>query len=430
MQRTASFMKRISMPILFVVLLNSSVEGQSWPIGSEIPFKLKQQLGLGEKKLVILHFWNTLCSGCISELLKIDSLQQKFDKDVEYVLISSQSNKVVNDFFAVRKKIVQPAGVVFINDDTVLKKYFPYQTVPHNVWLSNKGVVLAITTGAQTNVNSISGYLDKGVVNLAVKKEYVNYSWKVPVLSTHYSPASNLNQYHSYILPAVDSFYQTTEWRASGGSKLTNRMIINKSSIINLFIHAYNERGDQFSLRYGNVELQIKDSGIYLRPENPALIPEWEKQNLFLYDIQVPETKASKLYEYMRADIERIFNLVATVKMQKRKCLVLKLDGDESRLSSKGSKAGSFPPKEKGDSLWQFRNYPFESFKRIVGGYLRRNGYVLIDETGLGINVDLAINGGLIDKLDISILRRDLEKYGIRLEERECDAPVLLITEQ
>ena len=412
--------ERMTCIVMSVILLSClachSVHAQELKRGDVVPNAISPLTSFPEKELVVIQFWNTICGASVRSLAKIDSLQRLFGKDVQFVMVTSQPEEVVNEFFAVRKKIQKPQGARYFYSDTLLKKYFPYEFVPHNVWISKAGKVEAITSGAHTTAATIKDYLATKTTNIPQVKKRVNYDWKIPVLSTHYD-ANNKNGYHSYLLPAIDSFVAGSTWKKVGGSSVFNRVVIHKSTMEGLFMEAYNERRERFGYRYNNVEIKYKTA----QPGDTTL---------FLYDLQVPETRGAEFYKFMRQDLERVFNFKASIEKKSVKCLMLKATGDTSLAHTKGGTPGTIAPKKKGDSLFMFQNLSMQSFVYVLRQFTRHRGYEVKDETGIYSNVDIAIRGDIVDVLNIAQLRKDLSSYGILVEEGYCETEILVLTEQ
>jgi len=418
---------RTAILLSLLILLAITLDAQELKQGDTMPAKIFQQLNSGKKKLVILHFWNTLCKGCVQELVKIDSLQNKFDTAVQFNMIAYESSEVINDFFAVRKKLVKPKGAIYWNGDKTWRKYFPHSFVPHNVWLNKEGKVLSVTNGGQTTARAIVTYLSSGKTITTAKKKEKDINWNIPVLSQFYAAGGN-DQFHSYRMHAIDNIRQTHEWKRIQGTGEVYRVIMHKVSAIDIILEAFNKGEEKFAPLYANVLLKLKPGSKYAIPADRNDREAWYKDHLLLYDMEVPQEKAEEFYSYMQQDLVKMFDLKATVIKQKRKCLVLTLS-DSAKLTSNGGVPGSFPPKKAGDSLWRFTNYPFKNFLLILARYIHRNQFELRDQTGFIGNIDMLLNGQIIDKLDPRQLAADLAVYGITLTETECEADVLEITE-
>lgn len=98
---------------------------------------------LGDK-LIILDFWNIHCTSCIYMFPMEDSLQEIFSKDVQFVLVTSDTKERVETFLskynAGRKK---PLGLPVITGDHIFNRLFRFLYIPHYVWVAPNGLILA-----------------------------------------------------------------------------------------------------------------------------------------------------------------------------------------------------------------------------------------------------------------------------------------------
>ena len=95
-------------------------------------------------KMLILDFWNIHCTSCIQMFPVEDFLQALYPNDVQFILVTMDSKKQVEQFFqrynAVQKK---PLGLPVITDDRVLSKLFRFMYIPHYVWIAPNGLIMA-----------------------------------------------------------------------------------------------------------------------------------------------------------------------------------------------------------------------------------------------------------------------------------------------
>jgi thiol-disulfide isomerase/thioredoxin len=105
----------------------------------------RQTLAQHKRKLIILDFWATWCSACISHFDFLDSLSRSNKGKLEIIQVNSISgtgdteSKILS-FFKDR-----PLSTPCIYQDTILKAMFPHTLIPHYVWINRRGQVEAIT---------------------------------------------------------------------------------------------------------------------------------------------------------------------------------------------------------------------------------------------------------------------------------------------
>lgn len=109
------------------------------------------------KKLIILSFWNTHCGACIAMFPMEDSLQKEFKDNLQFLLVTEETEKEVGAFFEKHKNRYKiPAAIPIITGDKILRKLFLQAYNPHYVWLEPNGTLLAQTSGDLVNRAVIS----------------------------------------------------------------------------------------------------------------------------------------------------------------------------------------------------------------------------------------------------------------------------------
>jgi len=411
---------------------------QPLKIGDTCPdFELRQiinypdsQLKLSDfkGKLIILDFWNIHCRGCIASFRHIDSLQKRFSEQIQIVLVSSESGPTVTDFFIKRKKVYKPA-LPMVTGDTLLKKYLPHEGVPHHVWIDQDRKIIAITSGYNSTENSIKKYLESKSISLSEKLIFKRPDLSAPLFTNSSFGFANSILYYSYISPAIDSLSFVDARRKTSSSSRHNKIVMNKVSIFELFLAAFNEGQSKFLYNSKNVILEINDSSYYIRPSDKNLWDAWNQENLYLYELHVPPDKAADVYKIMQNDLEKVFNLKGTIETRKMDCMVLVRTSDKNALASTGKERKVYFKSVTSDSLQYFQNFSYESFLSMLKYRFRHAAFPIVDATDYKGNVDIAISTVTMDSPDYTALKKDLKKYDLDLVKMKWDIEVLVLKE-
>lgn len=122
----------------------------------------KIQLSSYKGKLLILDFWATWCNSCVRTFPKLDSLQTKFSRQLQFVLVnnlktSGNTKEQVNSFFTARKNLATALRNIPVCTDSTgqLKQLFPYTFIPHCVWVGPAGNIIAITGAEAVTAKNI-----------------------------------------------------------------------------------------------------------------------------------------------------------------------------------------------------------------------------------------------------------------------------------
>ena len=379
-----------------------------------------------KSKLIILDFWGTGCTSCIQAFPKIDSLQKKFGREVQFILVNKESADSTKRFFSKRNKIRIP-DVPMVMGDSVLHKLFPHLFIPHHVWLDSNIIVAYITDGHNATAKNIEDFLNGKDVGLSFKKDMTLY--EVPLVSKIPDWTENVYYYSalSRYQPGLDI---GNSIKSTVGNAIPNRLSCSGNSILKLFQVAFSE-GNKYNLEPSNtIILNVKDKWKYTFPEDKDQYAEWYKSNVYYYELLVPPARASELYKIMQKDLLRYFDVDVRVEKRKIKCLVLKRTSREDKLRSNGGK-----PQNRlwvADSIKYLKNRGFDEFAFWLKMSFDPTIYPpFINATNYKGNVDVRVNSiGSGTEARISWIRRELKRYDLDLVEESHLTDVLVITEK
>lgn len=170
--------------LLLIIISNSSLYAQTKPlrIGDSVPdlvFKeilnnhIKElRLSNFKNKAIILDFWATWCASCVKTFPHLDSLQRIYPDHLQLLLLNistRDSIAILKTFISTQKKVLPQFSVPIIKAEIALKKLFPFYALPHYVWISKSGKIVAITGAEELTKNNISHFLAGEELTLTIK---------------------------------------------------------------------------------------------------------------------------------------------------------------------------------------------------------------------------------------------------------------------
>lgn len=408
------------------------VMGQPYAVGDTIPeirlqhlFNFRSEtcrLSDFKNKLLILDFWDVSCIACIESFSKLDSLQKKFKDSLQILLVNRQSEDSTKRFFEKRRKIKIP-GTPFITEDSILQTWFPHKGEPFHVWIDKDRIVRYIVSGYNTTSERVDSFLEG---RFPVMEDYETSDYTPSLINAKW--ASKV-LYNSCISLCIEG----THLEAPGHSEGFTRITKNCSSVVELFIYAYNEGNWYKYNRPGCLIMNIKDSEEYFRPSNTNRYDEWEKKYSYDYQLVLPQSSDANPYQVMQDDLSRYFGIEAAIEYRNIPSIVLvplntgcKLGTSRKLKVDKFYKASLINTSI--DSLRYMTNQPFEHFISKLRLIMENSfGRVFLDSVGYDGNIDITIHGEVLDNNDYKGIRKDLNEYGLDLVKKNCYIPVLVL---
>ncbi|MEQ8469681.1 MAG: redoxin domain-containing protein [Marinoscillum sp.] len=372
----------------------------------------RESLTDSRDKLIILEFINTHCGTCRKSIPHLESLQQTFQDDLSIILVSRQKDSIVRS--ATSK---YNWSLPIITEDTLLGKLFPYQSVPHQVWIKDKKVI-AITDWQYANEANTRKILAGQQVQTHTKQDDTldfNHIVLPPPL------------YQSAITPSIQY--------GSGVYRSSSDLLIYNADAYELFRYAFNRPTYP---RGVYVRAEVSDSLRHLLdgPETQvtghytadSAYFQWLKNFTFCYHLRFPKVAAvstAGIQAAMQADLNNFFTTYMGIKgsIQERKirCLALSQVG-----------APAFQTREQTAELiveqeyCKMVNQPIEVFLRQIAYQNHQLGMPVINTTGYNGNIDLEISGSL-DNLEK--VNQSIQKYGLQFVEQDHEIEVVVLKE-
>lgn len=378
----------------------------------------EQYLSLGDfkDKLIILDFWATWCAPCISSLHKLDTLQKEFEGDLMVVPTSYEAKEKVQPFFA-NKGWSLPTAY----GEEMLKQYFPYRSIPHQVWIKN-GAVLAITGGESANKKNIQAVITDPSHKLLKKEnreidrskpllidgnggdseDILSYSVLTKRLKTGTVSISPINDFgvQLYNVTLESLLFAAFEDQID----LKRRIIWDISEVL---------RNDIFS----NGRKLIGDL------DHDQKVLEWADENMYGYAFTSHSVLGKEqIRERMRFDLSTYFKASRGIEFELAhepyKTYVLRKLNSQVSIRSTG-KEKEFKRDKNG---YTFINQPIDQLVHTL---------LTVDRNAMVVNdtdydqVDLFLSSKIRD--NVSEANKELLEYGLSLNEEYWEWPVLIV---
>ncbi len=142
------------------------IEKTTWSEGlKSFVSKLKaKDKNIANRKYYYVNIWTTWCMPCVKEIPWLDSLAGTLNKDVGYVFVSDQTDKVIMD--CLKRKKFDVKNFVFLNDmnDFVSgicnERKITTKSYPMVLIMDDKGKILYYENGAYENLKDASEFCE------------------------------------------------------------------------------------------------------------------------------------------------------------------------------------------------------------------------------------------------------------------------------
>lgn len=432
---------KINLFLLFLFFISQVCIGQPIQEGEKLPLTMRVAVDNytadsiciipSGKKLTILDFWSTTCTGCIAAFPKLDSMQQRFGDKLQIILVTKQSKITTDAFFSKHKKIRRPR-LPMVHSDSLLSGYFPYVYVPHHVWLDSGNTVVHITDGYNTNEKTVEAFLRGDILHLS-KKDYVeNPGGRHPLEIAADVRWRDKTRFLSLLTRCISGITFHNNVQYEKGNNNPHVLTRNCQSIAQLYATAFEEgRTYNFSSRSTRIIPAGKEYA-YELPQKQEDWNDWKENYSFNYYLQVPAERSSELYKIMQDELEKFFSVRGSIEKRVIKCLALEIAPGGHRLGTKGGPmSGNFWVKT--DSVFRYMQYtPFDVFSRALEMNSIAHGSEIpfADLSGIKEHVDIWVSREAWDSFDVNQLKKELLKQGLVLSEKELLFPVLVLRER
>lgn len=386
-------------------------------------------------KWLVLDFWNRYCVNCIKGFPKINRLRKQFDGKVEFILVGRNDGKLYSGSEKIYQRILAKydLDLPLVYDATLFNK-FGVTSVPHIIWIDDKGIVRAITAGTDLNTENLNAFLagESPYVFHKLNKKEENlkknsYDFSRPLLIDKNGGKAHDFLYRSLLTGKNNTIYgsiYSSFFYPHMGNKPGFSAI--NTPLKALYQIAYGDtirsnpdiidQPNNYGKWWHTPLLEVKDSSDF------KINPKTGK-GIYCYELIVPQSKKANTHyrqQIMQRDLKSYFGYKVTVEIRKMPYWKVKTT-DKAQKALKTN--GENPFVAGNPTKIELVNQPMKQLIRLLWG-LHQLGSPFIDETGIEGNIDISLEGMLTD---FSTLKKVLKENGIELEKGLKKMKVIVI---
>ncbi|HVZ96683.1 MAG TPA: TlpA disulfide reductase family protein [Chitinophagaceae bacterium] len=364
-------------------------------------------------KAVIIDFWATWCSSCVRHLPAMDSLQQQFEGNVQFILVSTaatgDTRSKVEAFISGHKGTILPLAIPIVTGDTVLARLFPHLLLPHYVWVNARGIVVAITGAEPVSAANIKELLrTDSLQNLPYKQDVMNYNKRIPLLQD-----GNGGDYSQMLFSCSLTRYLPG---IGGGCRIEEDALHKKITYLNMPVLALYQAA--LGVNANRILLHANDSTRFFTMDEAATA--WQ-QHRFCFELTVPAaTTQDRMNQIMINGLNYYLNLRGHWETLEVRCY----DLIKTALHIKKGKAAS----SSGYNCL-ISNEPVSILAEQLNTQLATRPFkpIFFDNTGDSSRVTIGLHSL---PADIPGLQKELQSYGLALVPATHEITMYVISEQ
>lgn len=426
---------RLFFSLLLMAFFAPRIYGQSLHAGAQWPPDLlfrsvlnypspSVRLSAFAHKPLLIHMWTFSCTGCIAEFAKLDSLQAQFGDSLQILLINPEPRGATDSFFRRFPKIHRPIHVPMMTNEVQLHNDLRWLG---DLWLDASHTVRYAADLQHTNVSNLRTFIAGKALRFKPKYFIADYDNSVPLFAEGNGRWVDSVVSYSYFFHHAFPI-NLVKAIAPRERTPTTRLLLPNMPVFYLFDWAYRpDRAHAFT----SYTTDIPDSlrSLFFMPPDGSGDENWRIDHTYTYEIKVPPTRAAQIWQLMREDLARQFEVTADVQLQERLCWVL-IAADQTKFSPRqqGATASSAPVVHDTSTLLSFQCYPmtklFADFEVMMAA---RSPLPLLNETNYTGLVDCELSLDGLDEPDIGSFRRALQGCGFDLIQAMRPVPVLVI---
>jgi thiol-disulfide isomerase/thioredoxin len=401
-------------------------------------------------KSLIIDFWSVHCPPCISSMPRFQILQQEFGDRLQILISTTDKEQDVLKLLQ-NSPIAKNTKLAISAEDTLLSKLFPHTIIPHEIWIDEKGIVKEITSDIEVTKHNVERFLSKEKTNFGIKRDFTEW---------------NLKHYFSG-LPVNDSaiLFRSLLTKHTPGSPASSfvdrnsenniqRCFFGGTQIVRIYFKAFvKTKIPMINRNY--IQFDFGDSSIFKRFINsqfetfiPDKFPyfkwntrdEWLADNVVNYEnISLNALPENVFFNNIIEDLNKYMPFKGKViDKPDANCWIIRkaVDNAQELIKTKGN-----------EPEYILTTYKVGVINKTMDEFVNRlnwfwNVEPIYNETGIDIPIDLVIDiegsstyiperGLAINSpLDINILKKQLNKYGLDIIRSTRTMKVLVMTDK
>lgn len=391
-------------------------------------------------KLLVLDFWGAYCVPCIKAFPKLMELQKEFPDSLKILLVNSASASFVDSVFYLRSRTMpfyQSPRLAQVHNDTALRELFPSNGIPHYVWISPSGTLITQTEGSELTSAHIRSVLRNEPLRMKVKHYWNSYDADIPLFPQLFVHAPSDVLFYSGVtarrtdMPAtvnqvhVDSLRHTV--RITRGA--VPLLALLTDALCKRYVYGNPFETDRFD--FGKrVILEVKDSSRLFHLASSGLSPEdWKYAYHFGYEGVFPLRDKERIFEFMLADICRLFRLEAHIEKRPTKCLALVRTSQVDKVSYRGGKDYRIRTTYLDtNGVLHLEKTKMISLRKQLSLATKDQPVFIIDQTNYAGDIDMVLHSRLDD---LAAVKKELRTvYDLDLVETETVLDYIIIRDQ
>ncbi len=374
-------------------------------------------------KWLVLDFWSKTCIICIESMPKMDSLQKHFSTTANFLLVGKNDTRYSTGIEKMYQRIAKSEKLgLDVAFDTVSFDSYRVLTVPHIAIIDPQGKLVSVTSSSVVNARSLQALFTNRTPLPQIHKEYAANIVPNPLRRTLNEPIGNL-PHRSWVEPwrLGDTFNLASNFATHIKG---NRFITQRSSLARLYQFAHvgkilwRTTDPLYTSMWPLPLVEVKDGSPFVTHFLNGI-----GDYSYALELDIPSPTQHDFQKAMRNDLVQYFPYSAQIERRPMPVLALQVS-DRQKLEEHKSKNAI--TKKIGDhSGFRLEKTSIPQLIGFISAYHPHQ--VIIDETGIGFDLDLAL---MVNATNLEHIRSALKEQGIELLEKKREMDVLVIKDR